>query len=73
MDRYKSYWYVNDRGIQFTYSEPMVDYVLQTVSSIGIPGMRAIKYEYKDKIYNKVLSVNEADNPSIIYDMCGVK
>jgi len=69
IDKYTTYWYINDKGIQSTQSKPSKDHVIQTISSMGVAGLRSIKYEYHDKVYNKILSISESENPSIIYDI----
>lgn len=69
MDKYITYWYVNKNGIQLAQSKPNANYITQTVSTIGIPNMRSVKYEYNDRVYHKVIPITDIDNQSAIYSL----
>lgn len=69
MDKYITYWYVNKNGIRLAQSKPNANYITQTVSTIGIPDMRSVKYEYNDQVYHKVMPMIDVDNQSTIYSL----
>jgi len=69
MDKYITYWYVNKNGIQLAQSKPNANYITQTVSTIGIPDMISVKYEYNDHVYHKVIHVADVDDQATIYNL----
>ena len=69
MDKFISYWYINNGDLYLTFNKPAITHITQKVSSIGVPTLRSVQYEYKNTIYNKIIPISEIDNPSIIYEI----
>lgn len=60
------YWYNDGENIRSTWVEPNISHVVQKISPIGIPGAKAVQYNYKNKNYDFVLHDIDMDNTEIV-------
>jgi hypothetical protein len=49
MDLFKVYWYEDNNGtLKLMLNAPNKDHIKQKISSIGVPGLAAVSFEYND-------------------------